>query len=368
MLTRRTSAWAGLVLAAFVALTAVWSSSARNTSASETLPSRLSDAEFWKMIADFSEPDGAFRSDNLLSNEVWMQTVIPELAGTLRRGGVYMGVGPEQNFTYITAVEPKMAFIVDVRRGNLDLHLMYKALFELSADRVEFVSRLFSKPRPASLDEHSAVEQIFAEVEKIPSSRALYDENLKAILDLYAAKHGHPLSDDDRSGMEYVYQAFFEFGPTIQYSSTSRYSPGGMFGGRSQPTYADLMLSADAEGVPHSYLATEDRFQFVKQLESRNMLVPLVGNFGGPRAIRQVGAYLKQRNAVVSAFYLSNVEQYLRQDGLWNVFCANVATLPLDQTSTFIRSVRGGQMGARFGFGLNSQLGRMSAEVQNCTP
>ena len=56
-----------------------------------------------------------------------------------------MGVGPEQNFTYIVATKPSMAFIVDVRRGNLDLQLMYKALFELSADRAEFVSRLFSQ-------------------------------------------------------------------------------------------------------------------------------------------------------------------------------------------------------------------------------
>ena len=60
-----------------------------------------------------------------------------------------MGVGPEQNFTYIAVTRPAIAFIVDIRRGNLDLHLMYKALFELSADRADFVSRLFSRKRPA---------------------------------------------------------------------------------------------------------------------------------------------------------------------------------------------------------------------------
>ena len=113
------------------------------------LPERLSDAEFWQLIADLSEPGGTFRSDNLLSNEVWLQYVIPDLLTVAKPGRVYMGVGPEQNFTYISALKPAMVFITDIRRGNLDLHLMYKALFEMSADRADFVARLFSRTRGA---------------------------------------------------------------------------------------------------------------------------------------------------------------------------------------------------------------------------
>ena len=113
----------------------------------DTLPEKLTDAEFWKIISDFSEPNGYFRSDNLLSNEIWYQYVIPELTRIAKPSRLYLGVGPEQNFAYIVALTPKMVFIVDVRRGNLHLHLMYKALFELSKDRAEFVSRLFSKKR-----------------------------------------------------------------------------------------------------------------------------------------------------------------------------------------------------------------------------
>src|SRR5213596_1330108 len=108
-------------------------------SGAESLPARLSDQEFWKLSADLSEPNGSFRSDNLLSNEQYFQYVIPDLMRAAKPDRVYMGVGPEQNFTYIAALKPKMVFIVDVRRGNLDLHLVYKTLFELSADRAEFV-------------------------------------------------------------------------------------------------------------------------------------------------------------------------------------------------------------------------------------
>ena len=100
-------------------------------------------------MTELSEADGFFRSDNLVSNELFMQRVIPDLTRIVKPGRVYLGVGPEQNFTYIAAIKPAMAFIIDVRRGNLQLHLMYKALFELSSDRADFVSRLFSLKRPA---------------------------------------------------------------------------------------------------------------------------------------------------------------------------------------------------------------------------
>ena len=272
-----------------------------------------------------------------------------------------MGVGPEQNFTYIVATKPTMAFIVDVRRGNLDLHLMYKALFELSADRAEFVSRLFSKKRPDGLSAKSTSSDIFGAFWNVTTDPAMFNENLQAVDTLLVKKHGFALSNEDLEGIEYVYNAFFLYGPKIQYSSTSS------FGGSAQPTYADLMTAADLAGLEHSFLATEENFQFMKDLETRNMLVPVVGNFGGPKAIRAVGRYLKDRGATVSAFYLSNVEQYLRQDRIWDNFCANVAMLPLDETSTFIRSVRRRRRGAR-DRSRSSSWATYPSEVKSCRP
>jgi len=327
----------------------------------ESLPSKLSDQEFWKLSSEFSEPNGTFRSDNLLSNEMWLQYVIPDLLRTARSGRVYLGVGPEQNFTYISALHPKMSFIVDVRRGNRDLHLMYKALFELSADRAEFVSRLFSKPRPEGLNAKSTIQQIIAGYWNIDTSETLYDENLKAIRETLVSKHKLPLSDEELKGIADVYHAFFWHGPSINYSSS-----GNGFGGRTQPTYADLMTATDGNGQTRSYLATEEQFAFVKDLEARNLLVPVVGNFAGPRAIRSVGKYVREKGSVVSAFYLSNVEQYLMQDGLWRDFCRNVATLPLDESSRFIRATRGGRYGAGYAYGLSSELGDMAAAVKSC--
>ena len=227
--------------------------------------------------SESSEPDGFFRSDNLLSNELGFQYVVPELAQTTKPGRVYMGVGPEQNFTYIVATKPAMAFIVDIRRGNLDLQLMYKALFELSADRAEFVSRLFSKKRPEGLTAKSTVlRHLRSVLERPDETPRLFSENLQAIDNLLIKKHGFALSNDDLDGIKYVYNAFFQYGPKIQYSSTSS------FGGSAQPTYADLMTAADRAGLEHSYLANEENFQFMKDLETRNLLVPRGRQFRRP--------------------------------------------------------------------------------------
>jgi hypothetical protein len=330
----------------------------------ETLSSQLTDDEFWRLVTDLSEPDGYFRSDNLLSNEIWFQYVVPELTSTAKPGRVYLGVGPEQNFTYISALRPKMAFIIDVRRGNLDLQLMYKALFELSEDRIDFISKLFSIERPDGLDSSSTIQQIFDAYLATRSSKVLYQKNLEAIQNHLIKAHNLPLSSEDLAGIEYVYNNFYEFGPRINYSS-SRSNGFGGFGGFGRVTYSDLMTANDGQGNTRSFLATEENFEFMKQLESRNMLVPVVGNFGGPKAIRAVAGYLTEKGATVSAFYLSNVEQYLRQDGIWNDFCRNVRMLPLDSTSTFIRSVRDRQFG--FGRGLNSELGSISRDTLTCT-
>ena len=153
------------------------------------LAPRLSGSELVTLTTELSEADGIFRSDNLVSNELFMQRVIPDLLRSVKPGRVYLGVGPEQNFTYMAAIKPAMAFIIDVRRGNLQLHLMYKALFELSSDRVDFVSRLFSLKRPAGLDRKSPVQSIFTAYND-PRLRSpeLYKQNAGAIRQVLTRK------------------------------------------------------------------------------------------------------------------------------------------------------------------------------------
>jgi len=316
------------ILAAFVA-----AGPARGVLAAEPLPSQISDAEFWQMIVELSEPDGSFLFDNFLSNETTIQSVIPTLRAKTQPGGAYLGVGPEQNFTYIAALQPKIAFIVDIRRQNLIEHLMYKALFELSADRAGFVSRLFSRQRPPTLPSGASAADLFRAYESVPADREAFDSNLREIVDNLTVHHHWALSAHDLTLLTYVSTAFFREGPGLNYAAGGQADV-------SLPTYTDLMTQTDPGGEHHSFLASDDRYAFVKKLEADNLVIPVVGDFAGPTALRGVGRYLAAHDATITAFYLSNVERYLfDRRTSWRRFYATVAVLPYDDKSLFIRAI-----------------------------
>jgi hypothetical protein len=293
---------------------------------SGTLPERLSDEAFWQLMTDLSEPPGAFtHSDNLVSNEAFLVHAVRQLRA---RGGVYIGVGPEQNFSYIARLEPALAFVIDIRQENRNLHLMYKALFEASEDRTEFVSRLFSRDLGRSLAPDAAVDDLFGALARTPSSRPLRAATGQLVRDRLVGTHQWPLAAEDLATIDYALDAFAADGPDIHYSRSRPDSKPG-------PSYRMLMTSRDVGGLPRSFLSTEQAFAFVKALQTRNLIVPVIGDFGGPGAIARVGEYVRQRGSRVSAFYSSNVEVYLSNQQT-AAFCKSLATLPADSWTWFV--------------------------------
>lgn len=305
------------------------------------IPDRLSDEEFWRLVTTFSENGGSFHSDNFTSNEPMFPDVAKLLADS-PAGGAYLGVGPEQNFTYVAALRPQIAFVIDIRRQALMQHLLFKAIFEMSSDRADFISLLFSWSRPRDIGAESSIAALWRAFPATPSTdEARYLKNLDAVLDRLANTHGFSLTDADRASLTYVYRAFFKYGSEINYASyaTSYRTTG-------DTNFAKLTSAVDAAGMPRSFLATEQSFKIVKDLEARNLLVPIEGDFAGPHAIRAIGEYIRQHDTVVRLFYISNVEQYLfnatapggkEVNGGWKAFYENVETLPLDATSVFLR-------------------------------
>jgi hypothetical protein len=295
--------------------------------AAQSLPTKISDRDFWAMVEGLSESGGAFVTDNRVSNEIAFQQVIPELQR--HKQVAYLGVGPEQNFTYIAALKPRIAFIVDLRRQNLLLHLVYKALVELSTDRTEFMSRLFARPRPGGTGPDSTPRALFSAYSNISPSEALAQSTLAAIVELLKETHGFPLTDEDERSIAEVYRSLYVGGPDLR----------GNFGGGSWiPSYADLMSQSDLTGRNHSFLASEADYLVLKEYQTRNLIVPIVGDFSGGRAVRGVGQYLAEHGATVTTFYLSNVEEYLFKSNSWSAFVRNVSSLPTDDQSMFIRT------------------------------
>jgi hypothetical protein len=286
-------------------------------------------------VETLSEPPGYFDTDNLISNERSYLEVLPELR-RLELGGAYIGVGPDQNFTYIAAVKPTIAFIVDIRRDNLLLHLLFKALFELSRTRVEYLALLLGRPVPADVDgwRNTPIERLVAHVEGEPLD-AKGVAALRKRVDDMVSKAGVLLSREDRATIDRFHRRFIEAGTGLRFQSTGR-PPQSHY-----PTYRELLLERDPGGERGNYLASEDAFQFVKSLQQRDLVIPVVGDLGGPRALSAVGTFLSARKERVSTFYTSNVEFYLFNDGRFPNFVANLGRIPRAQKSVIIRSVFG---------------------------
>ena len=319
------------VFAATLQLTALAPAHART----EAPPMALSDAEFWDFFTTMSEPGGTFLSENFVSNEMGFQEVIPTLQKSLTPGGVYLGVGPEQNLTYIANLKPRMAVIFDIRRQNAMQHLMYKALFELSISREEFIERLFARPM-GRLGPTASAAALFDSATVAAPSDSAYRTNRDAIVRTLQERHAFALSPEDVASITNLYKVFYDAGPGINYG----YRPGMPVIQSMYPTLGMLQSATNADSVPMAFLASEENYGVVRDLHLRNLIVPVVGDFAGPKAIRAVGEYLWKHDLTVTAFYLSNVEQYLfRQGGAADRFYGNVAALPTDRTSTFIRSV-----------------------------
>ena len=296
------------------------------------LPDRLDDRAFWSIVTDFSEPGGYFRSDNLVSNELAFEQVIPPLQARVQPASAYIGVGPDQNFTYIAALKPRISFIVDIRRQNMLLHLMYKAIIELSPTRVEFLARLFSRQPPTDLPLDASPDVLISAFQGVETSALAFERTRQDIRRTLTRDHGFALSVADFSAIDYVFKAFYSAGPDI------RYSFGRGNGWQPFPTYKDLMTEHDLADVQRSYMASEELYEVLRDLETRNLIVPLVGDFAGPKALRSVARYLDLHHATVSVFYTSNVEQYLFRGDLWQRFYDNVGALPIDSRSTFVRA------------------------------
>jgi len=325
-------------------------------------PGVLGGSGFAKRIAQLSEPGGHFDSNNLVSNEKSYLHVVPALREAGLHGGVYIGVGPDQNFSYIAQTRPSIAFIVDIRRDNLLLHLLFKALFQLGSTRAQYLSLLCGRPEPQPKDawEREDLERLASYIDGASAPPAAIAA-LRARVDGAVRGLGVPLTDEDLATIERFHRAFMERGLSLKFESAGR--PPRPF----YPTYRELLLETDTNGRRWNYLANEDDFQFVRKLQRRDHVVPVVGDLSGPYALRAIARLMAERGDRLSAFYTSNVEYYLSDDGGLERFVGNLAQLPHHGRSVIIRAVfpnRFGWTSAYPGYYSTSQVQRVDDLVE----
>ena len=329
MWKRRTPSAAAAILAVFIAIIA-----ALHGSTPAQIPASPS---FARQVRELSEPGGTFDTDNLISNERSYLHVLPALKQLRVSGGTYVGVGPDQNFSYISAIRPSMAFLIDVRRDNLLLHLLFKALFQTSDTRAEYLSRLFGRRLPNPPDQwHAATldkiaSQLDAAVPREDDVRALRRQT-----DVQIASFGVPLTAQDFATIDRFHRRFIDGGLSLKFQTWGR-APRSYY-----PTYRDLLFETDREKRRGNFLNSEDDYQFVRGLQQRDLIIPVVGDLSGASALAAIAQAMRRRGDVLSAIYVSNVELYLFQDGVFPRYVDNLVTMPHNSRSVIIRSIFAG--------------------------
>ena len=304
--------------------------------AQESAPA-LSDSAFAALVARISEPGGFFDSDNLISNESSYLHVLGAMRKIGVSGGAYVGVGPDQNFSYIAQVRPRVAFIIDIRRDNLLQHLLFKSLFEMARNRVEYVALLTGRAVPNEVGKWNrrSIGEIVEFIDRSPPDPDQF-ETTRAVVRTKVRRYGVPVTPAELETIGKIHQAFFDAGLDLKFTSLGR-APRDYY-----PNLRKLLLERDLTGKQLNYLASEDDFQFVKSLEARNLVVPVVGNLAGDHALREIGRVMGERGEKLSALYVSNVEFYLMREGSFDSFAASVRTLPRSARSVIVRSYFGG--------------------------
>lgn len=298
-------------------------------------PAAASPPPFAAMVERLSEPGGDFGGDNLISNEQSYLHVMPALERAKVSGGAYIGVGPDQNFSYIAQIKPEIAYIIDIRRDNLVLHLFFKALFAEAPTRADYLCLLTGRSAPEHPERwaEASIDTLIAHIDGAKPLPEAAQLQIQRRLETAMSGYGVPLTAAELETIAKARMQFVLKGLELKFQA--RNQPLRDY----YPNLRTLLRENDRVGHQLSFLASEAAYQFVRGMQARNLIVPVVGDVSGAQAMRAIAADMAARKLRLSAFYISNVEYYLFPAKTFGAYAANVQALPHDERSVIIRSV-----------------------------
>ena len=282
------------------------------------------DQSIRQVVRDLSEPETGRPADNLLSNEDSVFRVSDQVGRVVPKGGIYLGVGPDQNFTLIAPSEPKLAFVIDFRRRNALVHFLHKALMTLAPTRADYLSRLLARtPRP--LPPNPTPDDLVRAFADVPLDRDRLATEIEAVAAIL-----RPLGLlDDAEWPELALIQRKLAGPGLN----GRFLALPMY-----PTFGSQIQARDRPNQTAHFLARDAWYQTVRTLESTDRLIPLTGDFLSPTCLPKLADWLRARSLVVAAFYLADVEFFLIRSGHYPEFAAHLARLPWLPDAILIRT------------------------------
>ncbi|RUL85626.1 LIC_10091 family protein [Tautonia sociabilis] len=282
------------------------------------------DISFGALIEALSEPESGPHADNFLSNEDSFPRVSGELERRAPAGGVYLGVGPDQNFSYIARCRPALSILLDHRRRNLRLHLLHKAFFMLSGDRISYLTRLTAR-RPGPMPENPTADRL---VEAFGEAR--FDEDLLGRTRAEVVALLRPLGilgEEEWDDLATIQARIAGPGLDARFLALPIY-----------PTFGQLIRTPDRDGRPAHLLAREESYRAVRDAQRADLVVPIVADFAGEVALPRLAGWLRRRGMSVSVVYVSDVEFFLIRAGRFDAYVANLDRLPRSEDALIVRS------------------------------
>ncbi|MFM7319838.1 MAG: hypothetical protein ACKO5E_23060 [bacterium] len=278
------------------------------------------------------KPSGPASADNLMTNEDSIASVVDELDGKVPTGQVYLGVGPDQNFTLMAYARPAMSFIIDYRRKNQLLHFLHQALLQLSESRMEYLENFWAR-RFSGQQNHQkplSAEAIMAGFEKAELDQKKLrevQEKVKAVIRLL-----HDFSPDDLNEIAKIQARLAGPGPETRFLALKMY-----------PTIRQMITGPSRSGKPGHWLASDESYATVRQLSSSGHIYPITGDWsansrGNETVFSKLGAYLRREKRQVGCYYISDVEFFLFRSGRFSDYLANLGQLPWHPSAVVIRT------------------------------
>ncbi|MCY1068518.1 hypothetical protein OV090_27495 [Nannocystis sp. RBIL2] len=213
------------------------------------------------------------------SNEVRHDVFFPYVAG---KGGVYVGVGSDQNYTLAAAAGSELIFLLDIDQSVVDLHRCYEALIEASPDPKILFDRWKAE---AEGDSAKILETAYA---------GLPDADRKRIVRLY------------RAARETVY------------------------------VHLDRVYRRRQGEQPTAWMSNPEMYQYIRGMFLADRVRMMAGDLTGPNSLQSVGAAAKAMGLPVRIVYFSNAEEYFDYN---KQFVANVEALAGDEQSLVLRTI-----------------------------
>ncbi|WP_152053937.1 LIC_10091 family protein [Tautonia marina] len=279
---------------------------------------------FPELIRSLSEPETGPHADNLLTNEDSFPRVIGDLERRVTSGGLYLGVGPDQNFSYIARCAPARSFVLDFRRRNLRLHLLHKALFMLSETRVDYLTRLTAR-QPRDLPDQPTPSQLVEAFATAPFEERLLERTRLEVFGLIRALG--VLDESEWDDLARIQARLAGPGMNAKFLAMPIY-----------PTLGELIQTPDSDGCPAHLLAQESSYRTVRDAQRNDQVLPLVANLAGSVALPRLADWFQSQRLKVSVVYVSDVEFFLLRAGTLDAYVANLERLPRHENALIIRT------------------------------